>query len=115
MSPAATMGVTLVMLEAIREHAVATGGVGVVGMKPAGGIRAAKDAVHYLVMVRETMPTLDCGWGGVDEGAGGAIGNPWLSPTFCRFGASSLVDDILRQLRKQATGSYAARYDMPDA
>lgn len=111
-SPAATMGVTLVMLEAIREHAVATGGVGVVGMKPAGGIRAAKDAVHYLVMVRETMPVLDRGWGGTD-GEGAA--NPWLSPTFFRFGASSLVDDILRQLRKQATGSYAARYDTPDA
>lgn len=114
-SPAATMGVTLVMLEAIRDHAVATGGVGVVGMKPAGGIRAAKDAVHYLVMVRETMPVLEGGWGSFGGGASGAGGNPWLSPTFFRFGASSLVDDILRQLRKQATGSYAARYDMPDA
>ncbi|MEM0999506.1 MAG: deoxyribose-phosphate aldolase [Bacteroidota bacterium] len=84
--PAATMEVTLVMLEAIRDHFYATGKM--VGMKPAGGIRNAKLAVHYLVMLRETL------------------GNAWLSPEWFRFGASSLANDLLLQLVKQQTGIY---------
>jgi len=97
-SPAATMPVTLVMLEAIRDEALRGGKT--IGMKPAGGIRTAKQALHYLVMVKETMegidPSGDC---------------PWLDPSLFRFGASSLVNDILRQLVKQATGGYVADYD----
>jgi deoxyribose-phosphate aldolase len=91
-SPAATMGVTLVMLEAIRDHFLSTGNM--IGMKPAGGIRTAKEALHYLVMVKETL------------------GDAWLSPKWFRFGASSLLDDVLRQLRKQELGPYAAHYDV---
>ena len=66
-------------------------------MKPAGGIRTAKEALHWLVMVKETL------------------GNEWLTPDRFRFGASSLLDDILRQLHKQASGNYAASYDVPEA
>ena len=84
--PAATMQVTLVMLQAIRDYFYATGRM--VGMKPAGGISKAKLAVHYLVMLRETL------------------GNAWMSPEWFRFGASSLANDVLMQLRKQATGVY---------
>ncbi len=90
-SPAATMPVTLIMLEAIRDHSRATGEM--IGMKPAGGIRTAKQALHYLVMVRETL------------------GDDWLAPHLFRFGASSLVNDLLRQIVKQQTGRYAAGYD----
>ncbi len=84
--PAATMQVTLVMLQAIRDYYYATGRM--VGMKPAGGISKAKLAVHYLVMLRETL------------------GNAWMTPEWFRFGASSLANDVLMQLRKQATGVY---------
>ena len=91
-SPAATMGVTLVMLEAIRDHFLSTGKM--IGMKPAGGIRTAKEALHYLIMVKETL------------------GDAWLSPEWFRFGASSLLDDVLRQFRKQEFGPYAAHYDV---
>src|SRR5690606_14061693 len=72
-TPAATMPVTLVMLEAIRDHWFATGLR--IGMKPAGGIRTAKSALHYLVMVDETLDA------------------NWLSPALFRFGASSLLND----------------------
>jgi len=85
-SPAATMPVTLVMLETIRDHFYATGKM--VGMKPAGGISTAKSALHYLVMLRETL------------------GNAWLSNEWFRFGASSLANDILMQLMKEKTGVY---------
>ncbi len=84
--PAATMQVTLVMLQAIREYYYETGRM--VGMKPAGGISTAKLAVHYLVMLRETL------------------GNAWMTPEWFRFGASSLANDVLMQLQKQATGVY---------
>lgn len=84
--PAATLPVTLVMLQAIRDHYYETGRM--VGMKPAGGISSAKLAVHYLVMLRETL------------------GNAWLTPEWYRFGASSLANDVLMQIRKQATGVY---------
>ena len=84
--PAATMPVTLVMLQAIRDHFRETGRM--VGMKPAGGISSAKLAIQYLVMLRETL------------------GSAWLSPTWFRFGASSLANDVLMQLQKQATGVY---------
>jgi deoxyribose-phosphate aldolase len=84
--PAATMPVTLVMLQAIRDYYYDTGRM--VGMKPAGGISNAKLAVHYLVMLRETL------------------GNAWMTPQWFRFGASSLANDVLMQLQKQATGVY---------
>ena len=85
-SPAATMPVSLVMLEAIRDYYYKTGIM--VGMKPAGGISTAKLALHYLVMVKETL------------------GNSWLNNHWFRFGASSLANDILMQLAKEATGVY---------
>jgi deoxyribose-phosphate aldolase len=84
--PAATLPVTLVMLQAIRDYYHATGRR--VGMKPAGGISKAKLALQYLVMLRETL------------------GEGWLTPEWFRFGASSLVNDILMQLEKQGTGVY---------
>jgi len=84
--PAATMPVTLVMLEAIRDHFYETGEM--VGMKPAGGISNAKLALHYLIMVRETL------------------GDEWLSNQWFRFGASSLANDLLKQLVKQKSGIY---------
>jgi len=84
--PAATLPVTLVMLQAIRDHYAATGVR--VGMKPAGGIAKAKLAVQYLVMLRETL------------------GQDWLTPDLFRFGASSLANDVLMQLQKQRTGAY---------
>jgi len=85
-NPAATMPVTLVMLEAIRDHYYNTGKM--VGMKPAGGISTSKVALHYLVMVRETL------------------GAAWLSNHWFRFGASSLANDVLMQLSKEKTGVY---------
>ncbi len=94
-SPAATMPVTLVMLEAIRDELLRSGRR--IGMKPAGGIRTAKQALHYLVMVKETL------------------GDGWLSPTMFRFGASSLLNDLLRQLVKEKTGRYAAWHDFAEA
>jgi deoxyribose-phosphate aldolase len=84
--PAATMPVTLVMLEAIRDHYYATGKM--IGMKPAGGIANSKLALHYLVMVKETL------------------GAAWLHPDWFRFGASKLANDIVMQLVKQETGVY---------
>jgi len=90
--PAATMPVTLVMLEAIRDTFLAGGPK--IGMKPAGGIRTAKQALHYLVMVKETL------------------GDEWLTPNLFRFGASSLANDILRQILKIETGHYAASWDL---
>lgn len=87
-SPAATMPVTLVMLETIRDHFLKTGVM--IGMKPAGGIRTAKEAWHYLCMVKETL------------------GDAWLSPDWFRFGASSLVNDVLMQIEKLNTGRYQA-------
>jgi deoxyribose-phosphate aldolase len=84
--PAATLPVTLVMLEAIRDFMDDTGRQ--VGMKPAGGISKAKLAIQYLVMLRETL------------------GDAWLTPEWFRFGASSLANDVLMQLSKQQTGAY---------
>ncbi|MGE0002311.1 MAG: deoxyribose-phosphate aldolase [Fimbriimonadaceae bacterium] len=84
--PAATIPVTLVMLEAIRDWHWETGKL--VGMKPAGGIRTAKEALHYLVMVKETL------------------GEAWLTPELFRFGASALLNDLLMQLVKEETGAY---------
>ena len=94
-SPAATMPVVLVMLEAIRDHFDSTGVR--IGMKPAGGIRAAKAALHHLVMVRETL------------------GTAWLTPELYRFGASSLLDDLGRQLLRQRLGRYTGSGDVPGA
>jgi deoxyribose-phosphate aldolase len=84
--PAATIPVTLVMLEAIRDFEQATGVQ--VGMKPAGGIRTSKDAIRYLVVVNETL------------------GPRWLTPDWFRFGASSLLNDVLMQIRWLKTGRY---------
>jgi deoxyribose-phosphate aldolase len=84
--PAATMPVSLVMLEAIREHYLNTGRQ--VGFKPAGGIRKAKEAWHYLAMVKET------------------VGDAWLTPDWFRFGASSLLNDVLMQWDRLETGRY---------
>ncbi|HNP63264.1 MAG TPA: deoxyribose-phosphate aldolase [Woeseiaceae bacterium] len=84
--PAATMQVTLVMLQAISDFYRETGKM--VGMKPAGGISTAKLAVHYLVMLKETL------------------GNAWMTPKWFRFGASTLANDVLMQLMKQSTGVY---------
>jgi deoxyribose-phosphate aldolase len=102
--PSATMPVTLVMLEAIKDWYLKTGKI--VGMKPAGGIRSAKQAVHYLVMVHEVMGPLQAGPGG---------SNPWLTPEYFRFGASTLCNDILRQLVRLKTGKYVAAYDFAEA
>jgi deoxyribose-phosphate aldolase len=85
-NPAATQPVTLVMLEAIRDFYTKTGRM--IGMKPAGGIRKAKEALQYLVLVNETL------------------GPNWLTPEYFRFGASSLTNDILLQIVKQKTGVY---------
>lgn len=86
-SPAATLPVTLLMLEVIRDWHRLTGEK--VGMKPAGGIRTSKDAVRYLVTVAET------------------VGEEWLTPHLWRFGASSLVNDVLLQRQKLRTGHYS--------
>jgi len=84
--PAATPPVTLVMLEAIRDFYYATGKR--IGMKPAGGIRTAKQALHNLVLVKETL------------------GDAWLTPDLFRLGASTLLNDVLMQLEKERTGAY---------
>ena len=83
---AATLPVTLVMLEAIRDVYEETGRM--VGMKPAGGIRQAKQAVQYLVQLHETL------------------GRDWLTPDLYRLGASTLLNDVLMQIRKEKTGRY---------
>ncbi|WP_091646886.1 deoxyribose-phosphate aldolase [Micromonospora pallida] len=84
---AATLPVTLVMLEAVRDFRAATGRQ--VGVKPAGGIKTSKDAIKYLVMVNET------------------VGPDWLDPDWFRFGASSLLNDLLMQRTKLTTGVYS--------
>ncbi len=84
--PAATMPVTLVMLEAIRDFYYKTGKK--IAMKPAGGISKSKLALHYLVMLQETL------------------GNGWMNNEWFRFGASSLANDVLMQLEKERTGVY---------
>ena len=84
--PAATLPVTMVMLEAIRDYYYETGKK--IGMKPAGGIATAKLALNYLVVVHETL------------------GNDWLNPDMFRFGASALANDILMQMMKEHTGVY---------
>ncbi len=84
--PAATLPVTLVMLQAIRDHYHDTRVK--VGMKPAGGISTAKLAIQYLIMLRETL------------------GNDWMTPDLFRFGVSSLANDVLMQLEKQRMGAY---------
>ena len=89
-TPAATLPVTLVMLEAIRDFERATGRRA--GMKRAGGIRTAKEAIQYLVVLYETL------------------GPRWMSPDWFRFGASSLLNDVLMQIEKERTG----RYQGPD-
>jgi deoxyribose-phosphate aldolase len=86
-SPAATLPVTLVMLEAVRDFRARTGRQ--VGVKPAGGIRTTKDAIKHLVLVNETA------------------GPDWLTPEWFRLGASSLLNDLLMQRRKLTTGVYA--------
>ncbi len=90
-SPAATLPVALVLLEAVRDFDEATGAK--VGVKVAGGIRSAKDALRYLVVVKETA------------------GEEWLDPARFRFGASSLLNDLLMQRSKQLTGEYAGPED----
>jgi deoxyribose-phosphate aldolase len=86
-TPAATPPVTLIMLEAVRDFRDLTGRQ--VGVKPAGGIRTSKDAIKYLVLVNETA------------------GPDWLDPDWFRFGASTLLNDLLQQRMKQATGRYS--------
>ena len=85
--PAATLPVTLVMLEAVRDYRDVTGVT--IGVKPAGGIRSSKDAIKYLVMVNEVA------------------GPDWLSPDLFRFGASTLLNDLLMQRTKMTTGRYS--------
>jgi deoxyribose-phosphate aldolase len=94
-TPAATMPVVLVMLEAIRDAFRETGVR--IGMKPAGGIRTSKAAIAQLVMVHETL------------------GPEWLHPHLFRFGASTLLNDLLRQLARLRRGGYAARDDFAEA
>ncbi len=94
-SGSATLANTQVMLEAIRDFYLATGTP--IGMKPAGGIRTAKQALHYLVAVKETL------------------GDAWLNNTRYRFGASALLNDLLRQIEKQKTGAYQAPYYFSEA
>ncbi len=86
-SPAATLPMTLVMLEAVRDWRELTGDM--VGVKPAGGIRSSKDALKYLVTVNEIA------------------GQDWLDPAWFRFGASSLLNDLLLQRHKLTTGAYS--------
>ncbi|MGZ4650670.1 MAG: deoxyribose-phosphate aldolase [Kineosporiaceae bacterium] len=87
-SPAATLSTTMLLLEAVRDWSVLTGRV--VGVKPAGGIRTAKDAIKHLVLVNETA------------------GPDWLDPDRFRIGASSLLNDLLLQRRRMAIGAYAS-------
>jgi len=86
-APAATPPVTLIMLEAVRDWRDLTGTQ--IGVKPAGGIRTTKDALRYLVMVNEVA------------------GEDWIDPQWFRFGASSLLNDLLQQRQKLATGHYS--------
>lgn len=86
-SPAATLPVTLLMLEAVRDFADQSGTK--VGVKAAGGIKTSKDAIKYLVLVKET------------------VGDDWLTPDLFRFGASSLLNDLLQQRQRMRTGHYS--------
>jgi len=91
----ATLGNNQVMLEAIRDFYLDTGIA--VGMKPAGGIRTAKQALQFLIAVKETL------------------GDEWLNHTRYRFGASSLLNDLLRQIEKEKSGAYQAPYYFSEA
>ena len=91
----ATLGNNQVMLEAIRDFYLATGVA--IAMKPAGGIRTAKQALTFLVAVKETL------------------GDAWLNNRRYRFGASSLLNDLVRQLEKEKTGAYQAPYYFSEA
>jgi deoxyribose-phosphate aldolase len=91
----ATLGNNQVMLDAIRDFYLDTGTA--IAMKPAGGIRTAKQALHFLTAVKETL------------------GDTWLNNTRYRFGASSLLNDLLRQLEKERTGAYQAPWIFSDA
>ena len=91
----ATLGNNQVMLEAIRDHYLATGVE--IAMKPAGGIRTAKQAIQFLIAVKETL------------------GDAWLRPERYRFGASALLNDLLRQLAKEQTGRYQASYRLSES
>ena len=91
----ATLGNNQVMLEAIRDFYLDTGVA--IAMKPAGGIRTAKQALTFLIAVKETL------------------GDAWLNNTRYRFGASSLLNDLLRQLEKEKTGAYQAPYYFSEA
>jgi deoxyribose-phosphate aldolase len=86
-TPAATPEVTLIMLEAVRDFAATTGRR--IGVKAAGGIRTSKDAIKYLVIVNET------------------VGDDWLTPDLFRFGASTLLNDLLLQRQRMASGHYS--------
>lgn len=89
----ATLNVGLVMMRAVRDYHMKTGYK--VGFKPAGGIRTAKEALQWLSLLKEEL------------------GDEWLTPQLFRFGASSLLDDIVRQLSHAATGRYAAQHHIP--
>lgn len=91
----ATLANQQVMLDAIRDHYLDTGVA--IGMKPAGGIRTAKQALHFLVAVKETL------------------GDAWLTAERYRFGASALLNDLLRQLEKERTGAYQAPYSFSES
>jgi deoxyribose-phosphate aldolase len=91
----ATLANNQVMIEAIRDFYKDTGIA--IGMKPAGGIKTAKQSLHFLVAVKETL------------------GDAWLNKKRYRFGASSLLNDLLRQVEKERTGSYQAPYYFSDA
>ncbi len=91
----ATLPVSLVMVRAIREYAERTGMA--VGYKPAGGIKSAKQAMEWLALMKDEL------------------GRPWLEPTLFRFGASSMLADIERQLEHHVTGRYSATYRHPIA
>ena len=85
--PAATLPVTMIMLEAVRDYRDTTGTM--IGVKPAGGIRTTKDAIKHLVLVNEIA------------------GADWLDPDWFRIGASTLLNDLLMQRSKMATGRYS--------
>jgi deoxyribose-phosphate aldolase len=91
----ATLGNNQVMLEAIRDHFLATGVH--IAMKPAGGIRTAKQALQFLIAVKETL------------------GDQWLNNRLYRFGASALLNDLVRQIEKERTGAYQAPWNFSDA
>jgi deoxyribose-phosphate aldolase len=93
-TPASTLPVVLLMLEAVRDHYLETGRI--VGVKAAGGIRTAKDALRYLVLVHET------------------VGDLWLTPERFRFGASSLLNDVLMQWVRLSTGVYQRPEDFSE-